>query len=181
MYTKHLLGDFAFIQQWVDYWWVSCYRDCVYLTQLQVPKNYRLTLNSVLEQLSKRSNCRCWILLNSLGIKIYMNIRERNSFAGQHDSEAGFWIPLGKRYCFQRECSFPKRDLSMKNLKPVALSFLLINSKITGRLEMKKGTGVTYSHRWNSSEALERKGVKRVWSENLRSKIRAAVHSIVES
>lgn len=50
----------------------------------------------------------------------------------------------------------------MKNLKPVALSFLLINSKITGRLEMKKGNGVTYSHRWNSSEALERKGVKRV-------------------
>lgn len=45
----------------------------------------------------------------------------------------------------------------MKNLKPVALSLLLINSEVTGRLEMRKGNGVTYSHKWNSSEELDRK------------------------
>lgn len=127
-------------------------QDWVYLTQLQVPKNHRLTLNYILEQLSERGNWQWWILLNSLEIRIYMNIRERNSFAGQHDREADFWIPSGKRYFLQMEHRVSQNEISArKNLKPVAVSFLLINSGITGRLEMKEGKGVTDSHIWNKS------------------------------
>lgn len=141
-------------------------QDWVYLTQLQVPKNYRLTLNYLLEQLSERGNWQWWILLNSLEIKIYMNIRERNSFAGQHDREADFWIPSGKRYFLQLEHkSFPKWNLSTKKLKPVAVSFLLINSEITGRLEMKwrwSKVMESQTHIDGTSQERDRKGVKKV-------------------
>lgn len=137
-------------------------QDWVYLTQLQVPKNYRFTLNNILEQLPERGNWQWWILLNSLEIKIYMNIRERNSFAGQHDREADFSIPSGKRYFLQLEHRVSQNEIlaRKKNLKPVAVSFLLINSEITGRLEIKEGNGVTNSNRWNKSGTRQRRNKK---------------------
>lgn len=78
-------------------------------------------------------------------------------------------FPQAKATFSNWNAEFPKkRSWHEKNLKPVALSLLLINSKVTGRLEMKKGSGVTYSHRWKSS-GLNRKGLRRVWSTNLSS------------
>lgn len=136
-------------------------QDWVYLTQLQEPKNYRLTLNYLLEQLPERGNWQWWILLNSFEIKIYMNIRERNSFAGHHDREADFWIPSGKRYFLQLEHRVSQNEiLAQKNPKPVAVSLLLINSEITGRLEMKEGNRVTNSHRWNKSGTRQKRSKK---------------------
>lgn len=90
-----------------------------------------------------------------------MNIRERNSFAGQHDREADFWIPSGKGYFLQLQHRVSQKEiLAWQNLKPVALSFLLINSEITGRLEMKEGNGVTNSQRWNKSGTRQKKSKK---------------------
>lgn len=40
-----------------------------------------------------------------------MNIRERNSFAGQRDSEADFSIPLGESYFLQLECRVSQKEI----------------------------------------------------------------------
>lgn len=79
-------------------------------------------------------------------------------------------FPQAKATCSNWNAASRKRDLSMKNLQPVAFSFLLIDSEITCRWERKKGNGATCSQKWNSSEALDGKGV-RVESNNWRAAV----------
>lgn len=158
MYTKYLLGDSVAIQ--LDYWYGSGLglsysatgakklqvyfkqhpRAAVRERQLTMVNLVKFLRNKNLhEHQREKQLCRsAWQgsrLLNSLRQKILS--------------------PTGTQ-------SFPKWNLSTKkNLKPVAVSFLLINSEITGRLEIKEGNGVTNSNRWNKSGTRQRRSKKR--------------------
>lgn len=168
MYTKHLLWDSAFIQHGPDLLvsWLQLGLGLSYSAtgakKKKKNQNHRLTLNYVLEQLSKRGNPPMVNLVKFLRNKNLHEHQREKQLCRSARRWSRFLNSLRQMLLSPTAMqSFPKRDRSMKNVKPVALSFLLINSKAAGRWAEEGQC----SHGWNSSEELNRKAVKRVWSK----------------
>lgn len=155
MYTKHLLGDSAPLQQWLDYWYGS-----------GLGLSYSATGAKKLQAYLKLHPWAAVRERQLLMVNLVKFLRNKNLHEHQREKQlcrsAWQWSRLlnSLRQKILSPIGTEKEIIAWKNLKPVALSFLLINSEITGRLEMKEGNGVTNSQRWNKSGTKQKNSKK---------------------